>query len=100
MYDWGGEFNTFIVPYNPFGEPTVVRKADARPRAVHQGVGRCQRLRRTRIEPNGELGLFTQADPAVERQQRQPARPAGPAAKAKIDTIGGPEDDRNTALPL
>ena len=25
MFDWGGEFNSYIVPFSPFGEPTVNR---------------------------------------------------------------------------
>src|SRR5262249_14663764 len=26
MFDWGGEFNTFIVPFSRFGDPTVNRR--------------------------------------------------------------------------
>ncbi len=26
MYDWGGEFNSYIVPFSPFGNPTVNRE--------------------------------------------------------------------------
>ena len=26
MYDWGGEFNSYVVPFAPFGNPTVNRE--------------------------------------------------------------------------
>ena len=43
MFDWGGEFNTFVVPFAPFGAPTVNRRfsPDARDfiRAIAYGAG-------------------------------------------------------------
>jgi len=28
MFDWGGEFNTYVVPFSAFGEPTVFRNVN------------------------------------------------------------------------
>ena len=94
MFDWHGEFNTFVVPYNPFGEPTVSRKASPGLYDFLLALGLESGADATRLEPNGELGLSKGGDNGGPRD------PQGPNAKAKRDTQGGPEDDRNTALPL
>ncbi|MEA2734879.1 MAG: hypothetical protein QOE14_1330, partial [Humisphaera sp.] len=100
MFDWGGEFNTYVVPYSPFGEPTVARKISPGMVEFILALGLESGADATRLEPNGELGLFTAKDPQWQANHGGPRDPQGPNAKAKRDTQGGPEDQRNTALPL
>jgi Ca2+-binding RTX toxin-like protein len=100
LYDWGGEFNTYVVPYNPFGLPTVLRKPQPALIDFLLALGAESGADRTRTEPNGELGLFREQDPQWNANHGGPRDPQGPNSKAKQDTDGGPEDDRNTALPL
>ena len=54
----------------------------------------------SRTEPDGELGLFRQGDPQWNINTGKPRDPQPGTTKAKSDGTGGPEDDRNTALPL
>ena len=49
---------------------------------------------------DGELGLASQEDPEWGDQHGGPRDPQPGHTHAKRDTQGGPEDDRNTALPL
>jgi hypothetical protein len=74
LFDWSGEFNMFIGPFNPYGEPTTSRNispsleaylyqlsksagADQTLAALHGGPAA------RNGEPYGELGLVTQSDP-------------------------------------
>jgi len=94
LFDWKGEFNTYVVPFNPFGIPTAIRLPSPDLTAFLLNLGRESGADRSLVEPSGELGLSSQGDTGSPRD------PQGPNAKAKQDTSGGPEDDRNTALPL
>src|SRR5207302_175560 len=63
MFDWVGEFNSFIVPFSPFGEPTVNRTHNIHTVQFLRDLGREAGADLTRQGPNGELGLFTPQDP-------------------------------------
>ena len=101
MFDWGGEFNTYLVPFSAFGEPTVYRSPSPQIQAFLLALGQESGADPTMTEPNGELGLFTQKDPQWQANHGSPRDPqAGNIGGSHRDTQGGPEDDRNTALPL
>ncbi|MFL6036034.1 MAG: calcium-binding protein, partial [Gaiellaceae bacterium] len=64
MYDWGGEFNTYVVPFSPFGNPTVNREfspwAQDLIRALSLGGG--EDIRFVPFSPYDELALVTPKD--------------------------------------
>ena len=99
LVDWNGEFNTFVLPYNPFGLPTVSRglapalevfmyalskSQGADPTLAAQYGGNAAR----NGEPFGELGMVRQGDAAMGDQNGGPRDPQGPLSKAKIDVKG------------
>ncbi len=94
LFDWVGEFNTYVVPFDAFGMPTIVRFASPAVMNFLSALGKESGADQTLIEPNGELGLSKQGDNGAPRD------PQGPYANGQRDTFGRPEDDRNTALPL
>jgi Ca2+-binding RTX toxin-like protein len=100
LFDWTGEFNSYLVPFSPFGEPTINR--DPSPHVVDflRGLGQESGTDQALSEPSGELGLVTQQDPQFGDQHGGPRDPQPGHTHASRDTRGGPEDDRNTALPL
>jgi Ca2+-binding RTX toxin-like protein len=101
MFDWSGEFNSYLVPFSAFGEPTVYRSPNPHIQAFLLALGQESGADPTMTEPNGELGLFTQQDPQWQANRGAPRDPqAGNTPGTHRDTQGGPEDDRNTALPL
>jgi Ca2+-binding RTX toxin-like protein len=101
MFDWSGEFNSYLVPFSAFGEPTVYRAPSPNVQAFLLGLGQESGADPTMVEPNGELGLFTQKDPQWGANRGAPRDPQpGNIGGTQRDTQGGPEDDRGTALPL
>jgi Ca2+-binding RTX toxin-like protein len=94
LFDWNGEFNTYVVPFSPFGEPTVVRAPSPQIFEFLLALGKASGADRTLAEPNGELGLVTQKDPQWQNQQGSPRDPQpGNLPGVQRDTQGGPEDD-------
>ena len=87
LIDWVGEFNSYLVPFAPFGMATVSRtlqpqSAGVPVRAVQGGRRRPDAGRETRAripgrngEPDGELGLVLQKDFAWQDQTGAPADP-------------------------
>jgi Ca2+-binding RTX toxin-like protein len=87
LIDWAGEFNSYIVPFAPFGEGTVTRMLQPQlpeflyalsasdgadpTRAVDSGSGDPARSG----EPYGELGLVKQQDDAWQSQTGAPSDP-------------------------
>ena len=101
MFDWGGEFNSYVVPFSPFGEPTVTRSPSPHVQQFLLALGKASGADQAMTEPNGELGLFTQQDPQWQSNHGAPRDPQpGNIGGTRRDTQGGPEDDRVTALPL
>ena len=93
MFDWGGEFNSFIVPFSPFGDPTVNREFSAeRPRPDHRDelrrrAGRPARGDSAAHTPFDETALVTAAVTAssgttstAARATRSPATSAASSA--------------------
>jgi hypothetical protein len=96
LIDWQGEFNTFIVPFNPFGLGTVSRLiAPSLPEflyALSKSEGADQTLAAQHSssaarngEPFGELGLIRQEDAAWGDQNAGPRDPQGPTYKNSKD---------------
>lgn len=99
LIDWVGEWNSFLVPFAPFGMATVSRtlqpqlpeylyalsRADgADPTIVADGNGTAAR----NGEPFGELGLVLQKDPGWQDQTGAPADPqAGNIPGGKRDVL-------------
>jgi Ca2+-binding RTX toxin-like protein len=99
LIDWVGEWNSYLVPFAPFGMATVSRTlqpqlpeflyalshADgADPTIVADGNGTALR----NGEPFGELGLVLQKDPAWQDQTGAPADPqAGNIPGGKRDVL-------------
>ena len=87
LIDWAGEFNSYIVPFGPFGAPTIVRAR--RPHVVSflyelsASDGADQTLGSDPArngEPYGELGLVLQHDSSEVDWQDQTGGPRDPQA--------------------
>ncbi|HEY0008214.1 MAG TPA: calcium-binding protein, partial [Tepidisphaeraceae bacterium] len=100
LYDWSGEFNSYLVPFSPFGDPTVNRLPAPSIVQFLLNLAKESGSDQTLAEPNGEAGLFTQKDPQWGRNNGSPRDPQPGNSKFARDTIGGPEDDRGTRLSL
>jgi Ca2+-binding RTX toxin-like protein len=96
LFDWGGEFNSYIVPFSAFGNPTVVRSPNPQIQQFLLDLGRTSGADRALTEPNGELGLFRQSDPEWGQNHGGPRDPQPGNTHASRDTQGAPEDDRGT----
>ena len=92
MYDWR-EFNSYFVPFSPFGNPTVNRLAPAGGRGVPlrplpgrtAPTGRGGGTAARNGEPFGEIGLVTQRR-RLGRPERRPRRPAAGNRPGQRDT--------------
>ena len=93
MYDWKGEFNSYFVPFSPFGNPTVVRSPSPQIRQFLEDLGAASGADQSLVEPDGELGLSSEGDTGGPRDP-QPGNIGGVAR----DTQGGPEDDSTKIL--
>ncbi|MEH6586717.1 MAG: hypothetical protein V7720_09160, partial [Halioglobus sp.] len=100
MFDWTGEYNSFLVPFARFGAPTVNRLPSPHVIAFIEDLGNAAGTDPNRIEPHGELGLVTQKDPEWGDVHGAPrdGQP-GNLPTGQYDTDGAPEDDR-TLAPL
>jgi Ca2+-binding RTX toxin-like protein len=96
LFDWGGEFNSYVVPFSPFGNPTVVRSPNPQIQQFLLDLGRTSGADQALTEPNGEVGLFRQSDPEWGQNHGGPRDPQPGNTHARRDTQGGPEDDRGT----
>lgn len=93
MFDWTGEFNSFIVPFKRFGAPTVNRLPSPHVKQFLLDLGAASGADPTLTEPNGELGLVTQKDPEWREQHGAPRDPQPGNGTGRFDDAGGPEDD-------
>ncbi len=80
LIDWVGEFNSYIVPFSPFGIATVSRQVPPALFEFLYALARSQGADPTRAtdtgndparlgEPDGELGLITQKDKGLWQDQ-------------------------------
>jgi Ca2+-binding RTX toxin-like protein len=104
LIDWVGEFNSYIVPFAPFGIATVSRQVPPALFEFLYALSAAQGADPTRAadtnidfadrngEPNGEVGLVTQKDKGL--WQDQTGAPADPQAG---NIPGGKRDVLRTA---
>jgi hypothetical protein len=102
LIDWVGEFNTYLVPFAPFGIATVSRQNDPWLPEFLYALSKSQGADPTRTadtgndparngEPDGELGLVRQQDHGLWQQQTGgPTDPqAGNIPGGRRDTLRG-----------
>jgi Ca2+-binding RTX toxin-like protein len=95
LFDWVGEFNSYIVPFSPFGYPEAIREISPHLVKFLLNLGEACGADSSLTEPDGELGLVTQQDPQWGDQLGAPRDPqAGNLPGTHRDTMGGIEDDR------
>src|SRR5262249_28749309 len=94
MYDWGGEFNSFLVPFGRFGAPTVNRSPNPQIMQFLHDLSMASGADPALAEPNGEMGIFTHSDPEWQQNHGAPRDPQpGNYPKGNHDSAGSPEDD-------
>jgi hypothetical protein len=105
MFDWGGEFNSYIVPFARFGEPTIYRSPNPHIRDFLTAFSAASGADVNLTDPNYvatdvELALFDQSSPVWNANHGGPRDPQpGNYPKGNYDTPGGPEDDTKE-IPL
>ncbi|MDO9285445.1 MAG: hypothetical protein Q7U26_11145 [Aquabacterium sp.] len=99
MFDWTGEFNSFVVPFARFGAPTINRLLAPHTLQFITDLATAGGADRSLTEPHGEIGLVTQHDPEWNQQHGAPRDPQPGNGHARYDDSGGKEDDR-TLAPL
>ncbi|MGH3368813.1 MAG: hypothetical protein ACRDPR_02330, partial [Nocardioidaceae bacterium] len=102
LIDWVGEFNSYIVPFAPFGIPTVSRQVPPWLYELLYALSRNHGADRTRHEdgtdpdrngePHGEIGLVTQSDHGLWQDQT-----GGPSDPQPGNIPGGPRDVLSSA---
>ncbi len=109
LYDWNGEFNTYLVPFNPFGAPTISRAPSpalvlhlsALGRAGGADVTLCPQATCARgSEPYGELGMVQQGDADWGAQQGAPTDPQPGNSSGKRDATVAPATTTTVAPTL
>ena len=113
LIDWVGEFNTFLVPFAPFGTATVSRTLQPQLAEYLYALSRSDGADPTRYsddtstdplrngEPFGELGLLRQQDTYFHDQTGAPADPqAGNIPGGKRDVLRSATFDNNTPQNL
>jgi hypothetical protein len=94
MYDWGGEFNSFLVPFARFGAPTINRSPNPNIQQFLADLSAAGGADASLAEPNGEMGLFTHSDPEWQANHGAPRDPQpSNNPKGTHDSAGSPEDD-------
>jgi len=97
LIDWGGEFNSYLVPFSAFGLATVSRSPEPALIQYLYDLSKSDGADQSRIgygdpsrngEPYGELGLITQRDALWQSQHGGPRDPQpGNASGSKRDTV-------------
>jgi Ca2+-binding RTX toxin-like protein len=96
LIDWNGEFNSYWMPYNPFGLPVASRGMSPALESFLLALSKSQGADPTLAaqyggsaarngEPFGELGMTRQGDAGMADQNGGPRDPQGPVSKAKQD---------------
>jgi len=103
LIDWGGEFNSYLVPFAPFGTPTVSRGVPPMLFEFLYALSRSDGADPTRAadtgnevlrngEPDGEIALVVQKDKGLWQDQH-----GGPADPQAGNIAGGKRDVHVTA---
>ncbi|HEX9505611.1 MAG TPA: hypothetical protein VGA62_06350, partial [Acidimicrobiia bacterium] len=98
LIDWVGEFNSYLVPFAPFGIATVSRQVEPQLPEFLYALSKSQGADPTRTaetgneaarngEPDGEIGLITQKDHGLWQTQT-----GGPTDPQAGNIPGGPRD--------
>jgi Ca2+-binding RTX toxin-like protein len=99
LIDWAGEFNSYIVPFAPYGMATISRTIQPQLPEYLYALSMSDGVDMTRTEdtgndaarngePDGELGLVKQKDAAWQDQTGAPADPqAGNIAGGRRDVL-------------
>jgi len=99
LVDWAGEFNSYIVPFAPYGMATISRTIQPQLPEYLYALSMSDGVDMTRAndtgndpdrngEPDGELGLVKQRDSAWQDQTGAPADPqAGNIAGGRRDVL-------------
>ncbi|MBY5161789.1 choice-of-anchor D domain-containing protein [Salsipaludibacter albus] len=112
MFDWSGEFNSYWVPYNPFGRGPVTRSPAPHIEAFLLALGTAAGADITRCagntlctggrngEPFGELGMVLQQDAAWGDQKGSPddPQPGNKGGKKGLATTAAAADPVTTTL--
>jgi hypothetical protein len=99
MFDWGGEFNSYLVPFARFGEPTIYRSPNPHIMAFLSALSAAGGADQNLIDPSlvpgdVEIGMFDQSSPLWNANHGGPRDPQpGNFPKGTYDTPGGPEND-------
>jgi Ca2+-binding RTX toxin-like protein len=93
LFDWSGEFNSYIVPFSPFGAPTVNRAVSPHIKDFVADLGLAGGADISLTEPYGELGLVTSADSGLWQDQKGNPRDPQPGniPGVQMDDRGTPE---------
>jgi len=91
LFDWNGEFNSYVVPFSQFGAPTVNKKISPDTISFLQDLAAGSGADTSLNEPNGELGLVQKQDGLWKAQKGAPRDPQPGNLKGKIDDTGEPE---------
>lgn len=96
MIDWNGEFNSYLVPFSPFGAGTIIRAGNPSIVAFLYDLSEADGADPTRIadggdaarngEPFGEIGLVKQQDPHAGDQRGAPDDPQPGNSNGAKDT--------------
>jgi hypothetical protein len=92
MFDWHGEFNSYIVPFAPFGIPTVNRLFSPDVRELMRELAYAAGVDRTLTpsEPYDEIALVEPKDKEYNDQTGGPRDPQpGHIAGVQRDPVGG-----------
>jgi hypothetical protein len=110
LNDWVGEFNTFQVPFAPFGDATVQRQVLPQVPEFFYALSKSDGADQTRVtdtsgsgsairngEPYGELGMVLQEDKTAPIDWA--SQTGGPTDKQAGNKPGGRKDTRGDELP-
>ncbi|MDM8557941.1 LEPR-XLL domain-containing protein [Candidatus Parabeggiatoa sp. HSG14] len=93
LFDWSGEFNSYVVPFSPFGSPTVNRAVSPHIKDFVADLGVAGGADISLTEPYGELGLVSSADSGIWQDQKGSPRDPQPGniPGVQMDDRGTPE---------
>jgi Ca2+-binding RTX toxin-like protein len=93
LFDWSGEFNSYVVPFSPFGSPTSNRAVSPHIKDFIADLGVAGGADISLTEPYGELGLVTSADSGIWQDQKGSPRDPQPGniPGVQMDDRGTPE---------
>jgi Ca2+-binding RTX toxin-like protein len=98
LIDWAGEFNSYLVPFSPFGMSTITRAGNPTMQQFLEDLSRGAGADRTRAadtgadparngEPEGEMGLVTHSDTAWGDQTGAPDDPQPGNSNGRKDVL-------------